>query len=868
MSESMNISPPKLPLKFLKWFCNPDMVEDVEGDISELFSKRLKQNKLKARLFFTLDVLLLFRPGMIRKFEPINKIINYAMVRNYIKIAQRNAVRYKGFTLLNLLGLVIGIAASTLILLWINDEVRMDKFHTKGDKIYQLFRNMRQSGGIVNTTFTVPKPAADMLRNEYPEVTQTTQVSWPVTFRFSLEENGSDEVGRYVTPEFLDMFSFPLIAGDKASVLADLSSIVVSETVARKFFGKDWREETIGKTLRLDGTRDAKITGIFEDIGDNSSLRFDFLLPAQEFYSRNDWVDDWGNGSFGVYFTVDNEIAAKTVAERVLNEIKVHAAGQDNAGDEELVIHKYQDYYLYSNWDNGVINGGRIDYVNIMSVVAVFILIVACINFMNLATARSGRRSKEIGLRKVMGAHKKSISIQFYVEAFLLTSIAVVLAIGIVIVLLPYFNILVEKSLFLDFTLLQTWVYFFGIIIVVTVLSGSYPALLLPTFNIIQSLKGTVKQSSGAAYFRKGLVVFQFAISTLLIIGTSVVYKQINYILTKDLGLDKENLVAVSMEGDLGRRLDTYKTELMNIPEVKAVTGSSGNPLNYGRSTSSANWEGKSPDAGYEINIMLTDYDFIQTMGMDMKLGRDFSNELADSTNFIINEAAAELMGFDDPLQKDLSFWGIDGNIIGVVKDFHMADMYEPIAPLIITCISPGSSSVAFVRIQGSPNSALKSIEKVTKEFNPAFDFDYQFVDESFAETYRAERTLSTLAGIFAVISILISCLGLFGLSAFTAERRSLEIGVRKVHGASVPQILVLLSKDYSKLMLIAFILAIPFGYYFTQKWLDDFEFRTALDPFVFLIAGILTFLIGVLTVSAKSYQAATVNPTDSLKDE
>lgn len=868
MNELLDIAPPKLPLRFLKWFCHPDMVEDVEGDISELFSSRSKTNKLKAKLLFAWDVLLLFRPGMIRNFEPINRIINYAMINNYLKIAKRNALRYKGFTLLNILGLIIGVASSMLILLWVEDEVNKDKFHENGDKIYQVFRNMRQSGGIVNTTYTVPKPAADLMRAEYPEVKQLAQMSWPITFQFSFDEKKSEEEGRYVSPEFLDMFTFPLLAGNKSSVLSDLSSIVISERVAEKYFGQEWKGQTIGQTLRLDGSREARISGVFETIGEESSLQFDFLLPAQEFFARNEWVDDWGNGSFGIFFMVDNDQAASAVADRVVNEIIVHAAGQSNAGDEQLVIHKYQDYYLYSNWDNGVINGGRIDYVRIMTVVAVFILIVACINFMNLATARSGRRSKEIGLRKVMGAHKKSISFQFYVEAFLLSIIAVVVSVGIVMVVLPFFNILVSKSLAIDFLSIQTWYFLIGTIITVGLLAGSYPALLLPTFNIIESLKGTIKQSSASSVFRKGLVVFQFAISTLLIIGMTVVYKQLDFILTKDLGLDKENLVAIRMEGDLGRRLQTYKTELMNIPQVVAVTGASGNPIDYGRSTSTVNWEGKSPEAGYEINILLTDEDFISTMGMEILVGRDFSEQLTDSTNFIVNEVAAELMGFEDPLGKDVSFWGIDGNIVGVVKNFHMSDMYEPIAPLIITCISPSSSNVALVRVDGDPSEALLAMEEVTKNLNPVFDFEYEFVDQAFAEAYETEQTISILASIFALISIFISCLGLFGLSAFTAERRSLEIGVRKVHGASVWQILVLLSKDYSKLMLFAFILAIPFGYYFMQQWLNDFEFRTSLDPIVFVIAGTLTFVIGVLTVSAKSYQAATINPTESLKDE
>lgn len=865
MNKQNEIAPPKLSLKFLRWFCNPNMVEDVEGDISELFSRRVEKNKRKANLLFALDVLFLFRPGMIKNFESNQKIINYAMLKNYLKIAQRNALRYKGYTMLNLLGLIIGIASSTLILLWVNDEVSVDKFHTNGDHTYQLFRNMRQTGGVVNTTNSLPKPLPDLIQEEYPEVDQVALYSWSIDFRFSIDEKNSIEYGRYATPEFFDIFSFDILAGNRETMLDDLGSILISKKVAEKFFGADWKE-AVGKSFRLDADRSAIVTAVFESPGSNSSLQFDWVLPAQELISRNDWIDDWGNGSFSVFLTIKDENKAAVVSERVLEEINTHTVDNDKAGDEQVVMQKFQDTYLYSNFDNGVVNGGRIDYVRIMLVVAIFILIVACINFMNLATARSGRRSKEIGLRKVMGSHKSSISLQFFVESFLLTSISVLFAVILVLITLPFYNQLVDKTLVLDFTSVETWLFLGGITLIVSVLSGSYPALLLSRFGIIESLKGTIKQSSTATFFRKGLVVFQFGISTLLIIGMSVILKQLDFVLNKDLGIVKENLISVRLQGDLAGRLETYKSELMTIPEVTEVTAASGNPINYGRSTSSAKWEGMTA-AGYEINILLTDEDFIQVMGMEMEEGRGFSNEFSDSTNFIINEVAAELMGFDDPLNKDLSFWGIKGKIIGVVKNFHMQNLRDAIAPLIIANISD-RYPVALVRIAGESNEALLAIEEVTKTLNPAFDFEYEFIEEAYAESYNSEQTVSTLAKIFATISVFISCLGLFGLSAFTAEKRSREIGVRKVHGASVAQILVLLSKDYSRLMLFAFVLAIPFGYYFMHSWLNDFEFRTSLNPGLFIMAGALTFIIGVVTVSAKSYQAAKANPVNSLKDE
>ena len=460
-----------------------------------------------------------------------------------------------------------------------------------------------------------------------------------------LGEFRNEEIGHFVSPEFMSMFSFSLETGDANTGLDDMNSIFISDRMAKKFFGEEWMKKSLGATLKIEGEGEVIITGVFKRPGSNSSLQFDWLRPAAYFFSNNDWVNDWGNGSFGIYVSIDNEEDLNTVRARVLSEINDHTAGNDLAGDEEIVLHKFEDYYLYSDFENGVVDGGRIDYVKMMTIVAFLLLIIACINFMNLATARSGRRSKEIGLRKVMGAHKKSISVQFYLEALILTTIAVAIAVLVVLLLLPYYNPFVGKTLTIDFTLMSTWYFLLGLTLIVGFVSGSYPALLLPTFNIIQSLKGSVKQSVSADMFRRGLVVFQFAISTFLIIGMTVVYKQIDFMLNKDLGLDKENMVSIRMFGDLPSRLNTYKAELRKIPEIQAITVSSGNPLDYGRSTSTANWEGKNPSEGYEINVMLTDEDFIRTMGIEIVAGRDFSEQFNDSTNFLINEVAAELNG-------------------------------------------------------------------------------------------------------------------------------------------------------------------------------------------------------------------------------
>ncbi len=857
--------PPIWPTRFLRWFCRPDLYEDVSGDLAELYAYNRQNQPGKAKTLYFLDVLLMFRPGIIRNFKTQNKPT--FMFRNYLKIALRNALRYKGYTVLNILGLVVGIASSFTILLWVNDEVKVDKFHSNGDAIYQLWRNMKQSNGVTRTTESQPKPLADHVRETYPEVEDVAQMSWEIDMSIGQGDKVTTEMGRFVSVNYLELFDFEVVLGDRELMLDDPSGIVLTRSLAERHFGEDWKN-SIGKSLRIESDYDLQVTGIIEDPGPHSSIQFNWLAPAEIYFRQNDWVDDWGNGSFSIYAVIPDESKVADVSERVYPEILDHTQGADNAGHETVVLQRFSETYLYSNFDNGVVSGGRIDYVRLLSIIAIVTLIIACINFMNLATARAGRRSREIGIRKVMGAQKGSLRTQFFFEAGLLTVISVVLSMVIVFLVLPSFNLLANKELILDFTSIELWIFVLSITVIVTILSGSYPALLLARFKIVDAIKGTVKQASITAWLRKGLVVFQFAISTMLIVMTVVIYQQISFAMNKDLGMEKENIVAVALRGNMSQRLNTYKTELLRIPEVKSVTAASGNPLRYGRSTSSASWEGKDPDQEYEVNVILSDDQFIDVMGMDIVAGRGFEKQSMDSTNFIINEVAAELMGFDDPIGEPLSFWGVDGHIVGVVKNFHMRGMQTAIAPLVISCISTNNLAVALVKITGDTPSVLDQIEKITTEMNPESVFAYEFLDQTYANYYQNELTVRTLASIFSGISILISCLGLFGLASYSAETRSREIGVRKVHGASVAQILMLLSRDYARLILISFIISIPIAWYFVQSWLEGFEFRMNLGPGVFVMAAGITFITGVVTILTKSYQAATINPAATLKDE
>lgn len=863
--QSQPPQPPALWLRFLRWFCDPHLLEDLEGDLVELYEERAKQSVSRARRLLARDVFMLFRPGIIRNFSIVKTQNNNAMLTNHLRMALRHALRYKGYTAINLLGLVVGLTSSMLVLLWVGDEVGKDQFHTKSDRLYQVWRNMHQSNGEVITTNSVPAPVGEVLRNSYPEVDEVSFLSWEMELLFRSGTDVAYERGRYASQEFFSLFSFPFVAGDPATALADPMSVVISQRLAEKYFGKNWKTEALSQALRIDERQEFTVTGVFANPGPQSSLQFDFILPAQEYISRNDWVMSWFNGGFSIFFTLQPQADISAVQARLEQEINLNT---DNAADERLMALKATDTYLHSNFRNGQPSGGRIVYVRILTVIAIFLVVISCINFMNLATARASRRTKEIGVRKVLGAQRKTLRQQFLVESFLLTLVAVTLSVGLVLLLIPYFNDLTGKQLWIDFTNARFWIGLAVLILATGLLSGSYPALLLPSFKVTNSLKGAVKQSASGIYFRNSLVVFQFVLSILLIAGSLVVAQQMDYVLTKNLGLDKENMVYIYMERELASKRDVYETELIQLPEIKAVSFASGNPLSYGRSTGSAVWDGKSPGEDVEINVLSVDLGFFDAMGMEVINGRDFSADFSsDTANYIINEVAAGIMGFEEPVGQNLSVWGRKGKVVGVVKNFHMRSLYEPIAPLIVR-YDPASTYVALIRVQNDIPKALAGIEKVTTALNPAYPFQYEFMDTAYAASYRTEMTLSTLVKIFAVVSIFISCLGLLGLSSFSADQRSREIGIRKVHGAGVAGLVMLLSRDYARLMIVAFALAAPLAWYGMQQWLQNFTFRVEPSAVSLCMAGLAAFVVGACTVAFRSYQAAIVDPAKTLKDE
>jgi len=788
------------------------------------------------------------------------------MFRSYLKTAFRSFRRQKAYSFINMFGLSVGLACSFLIVLWVQDEMSYDRFHEEGDQLYRVMRNYFSDDQIY-TWSAIPKPLQQVLEDDYPEITHAVLVTWQEKILLTTGDQAFREEGRHAGPAFFEIFSFPLLQGTPGAVLDDPYSIAISESLAQKYFGPQWHARALGQTIRIDNRQDLTVTGVFEDLPQTSTLQFDFVIPVEEYIQRNDdWIEHWGNNALRMFVRLEQGADPAQVTAKIENVIKDH----HESSDALLFLQPYTEIHLYSDFEDGQLVGGRIEYVRMFGIVALFILLIASINFMNLSTARSARRAREIGVRKAVGATKRTLVGQFIGESVLTALLALGLALVLMLGALPAFNTLTNKSMAIDFLDPASWLVFLGLAVLTGLLAGSYPAFYLSSFNVIGVLRGVVARRPGAIGMRKVLVVFQFVLSMLLIIGTMTVYTQIDYIRSKNLGMDRENLVVLDLEGGIARQYDAFKQELVAKPGIAHVTTSSQNPLAVGNSTSSPTWDGKDPESEMLFHIINANYDFFKTMKMELADGRVFSQAFAtDSVNYIINEQAARAMGMDNPIGERLSFWDQEGEIIGVVKDFHMNSFYEPIEPTIIR-FDPERTWMLFVRTEaGKTQEALAGLEALYTTFNPDYPFDYHFLDENFEQTYRSEIVIGTLSNFFALLAVFIACLGLFGLASFTAEQRSKEIGIRKVLGASVSNLVVLLSREFITLVGVAFVLSIPIAYVAVNAFfLNKFTYRIEISWRIFLMAGLAALVIAGLTVSYQSVKAALANPVVALRME
>ncbi|ARK11087.1 ABC transporter permease [Fibrella sp. ES10-3-2-2] len=788
------------------------------------------------------------------------------MIRNYVTVAWRNLIRNKTFSLINISGLALGIACSLLIGLWIRDERSVDAFHANGKNLYQVYERQYFDGKIEASYFTQGL-LADELKRVIPDVEYASSLEQPIVSTFQVGDEVGKATGTFAGADFFQMFSYPLLQGTPKTALDSPGGVAISRKMADQFFGSP--EKAIGQSIRYENKDDLLVTAVFENLPANSSKQFDFLRTWKAYVADNKWVNNWGNTN---PFTLVQLRPAADPA-RVEAKIKdfIYRYQQRIEGYRvELALQPYPDTYLNSHFTNGQLDGGRIEYVRLFSIVAVFILLIACINFMNLATARSTKRAKEIGIRKVIGAVRSALIGQFVGEALLLTLFATGIAVLLVALLLPAFNDVTGKQLALPVGQPLFWVIILGLLAMTGLVAGSYPAIFLSSLSPIRVLKGRLQFSGGATTFRKGLVVFQFVLSMVLILGMIIMYRQTGYIQSKNLGYERENLVYIPIEGDLIKNYALFKSEAGNLPGIQTVSQMRETPTMIGHHTGDIYWAGKDPNLRISFANGVVGLDFTKTLKLTVKEGRDFSKDFStDTAGFIINETALAKIGYKQPIGQPLTWGSHQGKIVGVLADFHFTSMHQAIEPLVLRLDDQLNWGTIVVRTEaGKTKEALAGLEKICRELNPKFPFTYQFSDLEFEKLYRSEQVVSQLATYFALLAIFISCLGLFGLATFTADQRTKEIGVRKVLGASVASVVALLASDFLLLVLLAIVIASPLAWYAMHRWLQGFAYKIDIEWWMFALAGTLAVTIALLTVSFQSIKAALTNPVNSLRSE
>jgi putative ABC transport system permease protein len=789
------------------------------------------------------------------------------MLKNYFKIAWRSLLKDRQFSLLNILGLSSGICCALLIWLWVGDEVSVDKFFPNENRIYEVMETNRMNGP-QHMSDESSGLISDLILAQAPEVEYASSLappSWWPKYTLSVGEKNIKATGQYAGKDYFNIFTFPLLEGKPGEVLKDKNSIVISDELAQRLFGRT--DNLIGKAVRFEQQQTFFVSGVFEKPPHNSSQQFDFALSFEYLFDQQRWVKSWdGTGPHNFILVKEGTNID------VLNK-KIESLIAKNSGDTSRipVAIKFSDIYLKNTFVHGASTGSKIVYVRLFSLIAVFILVIACINFMNLSTAKAARRMKEVGIKKVVGARRPQLIAQFLSESILMTLFSTALALGLAWLLLPAFNNLTGKEiiLHLNFTLIAALL---GITIITGLFAGSYPALYLSKFNPLIVLKGRLPSSLTEVLSRKGLVIFQFTLSAILIVSVLVIYQQVRYIQSMDPGYNKENIVKFDAEGKLEQTQTAFTNAVKRIPGVVDACYTTHNMTSRSYGTYAINWPGRDPKGAIYFEGFNIDYDFIQTMGMHMAAGRGFARDFPSDTlnRILLNETAVAAMHLKDPVGKNITAYGAKFQIIGVIKDFHFESLHEPVKPSFFLLHGDGSNWDKFmVRIKpGEQQATIDRIREVYTAFNPGFPFTYRFFDEDYQRQYETEVRVATLAKYFSGLAILISCLGLFGLAAFTAQRRQKEIGVRKVVGASVGRIVVMLSTEFLRLVLIAILIAFPLSWWAMNQWLQGFAYRIDFGAGVFMLAAVAILLITMLTIGFQAIRAARANPVKSLRSD
>jgi putative ABC transport system permease protein len=789
------------------------------------------------------------------------------MLKHQLILIYRNFKRYKSSFFINLIGLSTGLSCALLIYLWVNDEMKMDHFHN--DRLYQVMENENMTDGI-NTVDGTPGVLAEAIEKEMPEVEAAVTVS-PTYWlgQSSVSANHKPAVkaaGKFAGTNFFKIFSYPLLIGKTDQVLKDKNTVVISEGLALKLFGST---DVIGKEFVWTNTdikneKHALISGVFKNIPTNSSDQFDFLVSLDALFTTASNYLKWGNYGPNTFFILKAGANPEHFNAKIKDFLKTK--GQN---DHTLFIRPFAENYLYNRFENGKVAGGRIDYVKLFSLIAVFILLIACINFMNLSTAKASRRLKEVGVKKVLGAQRSSLIWQYLAESMLLTIMALFLSLLVVELLLPQFNAIVSKQLSLHYSV-SLVLSLLGIIVFTGLISGSYPAFYLSGLKPALALKGKLNLTQGALWTRQGLVIFQFTLSVILIVAVLVIYKQIVYVQHKNQGYQKDNVLYFETAGKFKNNINFAINELAKIPGVinaSSIDRELLGDLNY--TFGDFSWEGRDPKEVIKFQMASVNNNLIETLGIKMDAGRSFSDGFgADTSKIILNQAGIKAMRLANPVGKIFNLWGRDYQIIGVIKDFHFESLHQTVKPMLFK-YAPNKTNRVMLNVKtGKIKDVIEEIQKINATYNPGVNLDIKFLDQDFQAQYAAENRIAVLSRYFAAIAVLISCLGLFGLATFTAERRLKEIGIRKVLGASAWNVVYTLSKDFTKPVVTAIVIALPISYVLTQYWLNTFAYRIELRFWYFLFAGLLALFISLLTVLMQALKAARVNPVECLKTD
>lgn len=790
------------------------------------------------------------------------------MLKNYLKVAWRHLLQNKGFSFINIFGLAIGMAFAILIGLWIQYESSYDKFHNNRDRIgfvlkHTLFNNVK------STQQAIPLPLYYELKSKYPEVEYVSRMDWGENYSMAVGDKKVKKNGKHVDPDFLDMFSFPVVKGDAKTALNDINSIVITELLATSLFG---RENPIGKTIRMNDEFNLHVTAVIKDVPTNSSIQFDFLAPYEFSVAGNEFIKaqktNWGNNFLMTVVQMKKGATMEALSKKIWN---LNTEKDKTLKDAYMFVQPLNDWHLKSDFKDWVRVGGKYEYIKLFGIIGIFVLLIACINFMNLSTARSEKRAREVGIRKAIGSMRHQLIVQFLTETLLTSLLAFVVALAMIPIVLPLLKDIGFENISFDLSNFNLTLTVLGVAILTGLIAGSYPALYLSSFLPVKVLKGLFKQGQGTVTFRRVLVVSQFAISIGLIISTVIVFQQINHARSRSTGYDPNNLINVYASKDLIKNFEPLKAELLSSGYIESVAKSSGPLTAIWNTWSDFSWDGKDPNAQTALDVIMTEWDFEKTAGLKFKQGRPFSRDFkTDSNGVILNEAALKMINYKDPIGKTMKSADRVITIVGVVDNMIIQDPFRPVNPMLIMFRAENAGNVIFTRLkQGADvKKALAAMQPVFDKYNPSFPFEYNFSDQDFENKFNLEKQVGKLAGIFAVLAVFISCLGLFGLAAFMAERRTKEIGIRKVLGASLVNLWTLLSKEFVWLVMIGCVIASPVAFLLMSDWLQSYDYRITIKWWVFVVAAIMALLIALLTVSTQAVKAAVANPVKSLRSE